>query len=119
MHLNNVSEAIQLDELAEFVILTSNQLQAEKLQNIYEIFMAADIDGDGVLGFNEVKTLYKLLCNQYSGDANQQLQEIRNLFSEYAEIHVNVQNIEGLKVRGIGYDKFEDLCLEKDVFTIR
>lgn len=119
MHLNNVSEAIQLDELAEFVILTSNQLQAEKLQNIYEIFMAADIDGDGVLSFNEVKTLYKLLCNQYSGDANQQLQEIRNLFGEYAEIHVNVQNIEGLKVRGIGFDKFEDLCLEKDVFTIR
>eukprot|EP00353_Schmidingerella_taraikaensis_P015418 CAMPEP_0185603200 /NCGR_PEP_ID=MMETSP0436-20130131/2255_1 /TAXON_ID=626734 ORGANISM="Favella taraikaensis, Strain Fe Narragansett Bay" /NCGR_SAMPLE_ID=MMETSP0436 /ASSEMBLY_ACC=CAM_ASM_000390 /LENGTH=52 /DNA_ID=CAMNT_0028233563 /DNA_START=61 /DNA_END=219 /DNA_ORIENTATION=- len=52
--------------------------------------MASDIDGDGVLAFSEVRTLYKLLCNQQSGDASQQLQEIRYLFNEYAEVHMNV-----------------------------
>ena len=50
---------------------------------------------------------------------NLQLAEIRHIFNEYAEVHTNVRGCEGLKVRGISFDKFEDLCLEKDVFTIR
>ena len=70
MHLNNISEVVQLDDFAEFVIHTTNQLQAEKLQNIYDIFMAADLKNNGVLEFSELKILYKLLCNQHSGDVN-------------------------------------------------
>jgi len=38
LHLVNVADAVQFDDFAEFVIHTSNQLQAEKLQNIVEIF---------------------------------------------------------------------------------
>ena len=119
LHLQNVSDAVQLDEFSEFVIHTTNQLQAEKLQNIYEIFMAADLKGNGVLELSELKTLYKLLCNQHSGDVQQQMQEIRGLFSEYAQVYGNVKGSEGVRVRGISFDNFEKLCLEKDVFTIR
>ena len=119
MHLNQCNEAVQLDELAEFVIHTSNQLQAEKLQNIYEIFMAADLANNGILTFNEVKTLYRLLCSQHSGDMHLQLQEIRSLFNEYSEFHRNPKDPKGLNIRGISFDKFEDLCLERDIFTIR
>ena len=120
MHLTQCSEAVQLDEFAEFVIHTSNQLQAEKLQNIHEIFHASDLDGNGIITFNEFKTLYRLLCSQHSGDMNSQMAEIRSLFNEYAEYHVNPEvGKEGLKIRGIIYDRFEDLCLERDVFTIR
>lgn len=108
-----------MDDFAEFVIHTSNQLQAEKLQNITEIFMASDLSGKGVLTFKEIKTLYRLLCNQHSGDMNQQLLEIRNIFNEYSEVHTNIRGNEGIKIRGISYDRFEDLCLEKDIFTIR
>ena len=120
MHLTQSNEAVQLDEFAEFVIHTSNQLQAEKLQNIFEIFMASDLDCNGIISFNEFKTLYRLLCNQHSGDMNQQMSEIRNLFNEYAEYHRDPEGgTNGLKVRGISFEKFEDLCLEKDAFTIR
>ena len=31
LHLNSYTEAVQLDEFSEFVIHTTNQLQAEKL----------------------------------------------------------------------------------------
>ncbi len=70
MHLNSVSEAVQMDDFAEFVIHTTNQLQAEKLQNIYDIFTAADLKNNGVLEFSELRILYRLLCNQHSGDLN-------------------------------------------------
>ena len=63
-HLKSISEAIPLDDFAEFLILTTNQLQAEKLQNIVDIFAAVDLDGNGILGFNELRTLHRLLCNQ-------------------------------------------------------
>ena len=35
--------------------------------------MAADLNNNNILEFNELKTLYKLLCNQYSGDKERQL----------------------------------------------
>ena len=119
MHLNSYTEAVQLDDFAEFVIHTTNQLQAEKLQNIQEIFMAADLNHNSILEFNELKTLYKLLCNQYSGDRNQQMQEIRNIFNDYNKVFTNIRGSEGIKIRGISYESFEKLCLERDVFTIR
>ena len=81
--------------------------------------MAADLNNNGVLEFNELKTLYKLLCNQHSGDVTSQLTEIRALFNEYSEINTNVKGTEGMKLRAITLDSFENLCLEKDVFTIR
>ena len=68
MHLNSFTDAVQLDDFAEFAIHTTNQLQAEKLQNIYEIFMAADMKNNGVLELSEFKTLYKLLCSHSSSD---------------------------------------------------
>lgn len=83
---------MQLDDFAEFVIHTTNQLQAEKLQNIQDIFQAADLNNSQILGFNELKTLYKLLCNQHSGDFQMQMNEIRTLFNEYSELHINVPN---------------------------
>jgi len=45
--------------------------------------------------------------------------EIRALFSEYSKTYTNVKGSEGIKVRGISFDGFEKLCLEKDIFTIR
>ena len=81
--------------------------------------MASDLNGSGMIEFNELKTLYKLLCNQHSGDQNQQMVEIRALFNEYSKTYTNVKGTEGIKVRGISFDNFEKLCLEKDVFTIR
>lgn len=74
---------------------------------------------NSILEFNELKTLYKLLCNQYSGDRTLQMQEIRNLFNEYSKVFTNIRGSEGIKIRGISYDSFEKLCLERDVFTIR
>lgn len=47
------------------------------------------------------------------------MQEIRLLFNDYAELHSNVKGQEGIKVKGISFDNFENLCLERDVFTIR
>lgn len=41
------------------------------------------------------------------------------LFNEYAQVFTDVKGSEGLKVRGISYDQFEKMCLEKDIFTIR
>lgn len=81
--------------------------------------MAADLDGNGLLLFNELKTLYKLLCNQHSGDYQMQMQEIRVLYFEYAEVQNVAKTNEVVKLKGISYDNFEKLCLEKDVFTIR
>ena len=82
-----------------------------------DIFKASDLDENGILGFNELKTLYRLLCNQHSGDFNQQMQDIRNLYNEYAEMHSTPKD--SIKVKGINYDAFERLCVEKDIFTIR
>ena len=89
------------------------------MQNIYEIFTATDLDNNGLLTFNEVKTLYRLLCNQHKGDQTVPMQEVRNLFNEYSEYHKSTDGADGLKIRGISFEKFEDLCLERDVFTIR
>ena len=54
---------MQLDDFAEFVIHTTNQLQKEKLQNIADIFSAADLNQNGMLELAEIKTLYKVLGN--------------------------------------------------------
>lgn len=82
--------------------------------------MASDLDNNSIITFNEFKTLYRLLCSQHSGDMNLQMNEIRTLFNEYAEHHRNPEaSDDGMKVRGIVFERFEDLCLEKDVFTIR
>ena len=89
------------------------------MQNIQEIFKASDLDGNGLLTFNEIKTLYRLLCGQPNADQALQMQELRNLFNEYAEYHQNTESVDGLKLRAISFIKFEDLCLENDVFTIK
>ena len=47
------------------------------------------------------------------------MSEIRSLFSEYSKVYTNVRGSEGIKVRGISYEAFEKLCLDRDVFTIR
>lgn len=41
------------------------------------------------------------------------------LFNEYAEVQKSQKANELVKIKGINYDNFERLCLEKDVFTIR
>ena len=41
------------------------------------------------------------------------------LFNEYAINFTNLPNSVGLKVRGLSFDTFERMCLEKDIFTIR
>ena len=63
LHLHTYTEAVQLDDFAEFVIHTTNQLQKEKLQNIADIFSAADLNQNGMLELAEIKTLYKVLGN--------------------------------------------------------
>ena len=45
--------------------------------------------------------------------------EIRNLFNEYSKAYTNIKGAEGIRVRGISYESFEKLCLDRDVFTIR
>jgi Ca2+-binding EF-hand superfamily protein len=57
-----------LDDFAEFIIHTTNQLQAEKLQNIEDIFNAADLNHNGVLQFNEFRTIFRILGPSYGGD---------------------------------------------------
>ena len=61
LHLVNCSEAVALDDFAEFVVDATHQLQAEKEQNIADIFAAGDTNGNDVLEFSEFQTLYKLL----------------------------------------------------------
>lgn len=61
LHLNNVKEAISLDSLAEMVINTINSLQNEKIQNIEDLFHAADMSATGVISYDEFRTLYKLI----------------------------------------------------------
>ena len=61
LHLVHCSEAVALDDFAEFVVDSTHQLQAEKEQNISDIFAAADTNGNGVLEFREFRTLCKLL----------------------------------------------------------
>ena len=48
-----------------------------------------------------------------------QMQEIRNLFNEYSTYSTKIKGSEGIRIRAINIDNFENLCLEKDVFTIR
>ena len=81
--------------------------------------MASDLDNNGLLTFGELKTLYHLLCNQNEIDYGWSNQEIRALFNEYAEFHKDTPGGAGLKTRGISLDKFEDLCLDKGLFTIK
>ena len=45
--------------------------------------------------------------------------EIRNIFNEFGKVYTNIRGAEGMKVKGISYEAFEKLCLERDVFTIR
>ena len=45
--------------------------------------------------------------------------EIRNLFNEYSKVYTNIKGAEGIKLRGVSYEAFEKLCLDRDVFTIR
>jgi Ca2+-binding EF-hand superfamily protein len=56
-----VKEAISLDSLAEMVINTINSLQNEKIQNIEDLFHAADMSATGVISYDEFRTLYKLI----------------------------------------------------------
>ena len=120
LHLNSCTEAVQLDDYAEFVVSTANQLQAEKLQNIEDIFAAGDLSQNGIITSSELRTLYRILGNQFSGDTNLQMQEVKKLFDEYAEVHQGVpKGKETVRLKGISYLNFERMCLEKDVFTIR
>jgi len=38
------------------------------------------------------------------------------LFNEYSE---SLKDAKGLRVKGLDYENFERLCLERDIFTIR
>ena len=75
--MKSITEAIPLDDFATFVIQTTNQLQAEKTQNILDIFAAADLDGNGLIQLNELTTLHTLLCNRINPkkDSNEQIEK--------------------------------------------
>ena len=118
LHLNGVKEAVSLDLLAEMVITTINSLQAEKLQNIEDLFHAADLSATGVISFEEFRTLYKLIGVASEETTDAQLEELKRLFDEYAELHDDLED--GRKPqRGLDLDAFRRLCLEKEVFTIK
>jgi Ca2+-binding EF-hand superfamily protein len=77
-------------------------LQNEKLQNIEDIFAAADLNQNGILELAEIKTLYKVLGSQHHGDVHAQQSEARKIFEEYAELHPNKKNELGMPTKGIG-----------------
>ena len=54
---------IQLDSLAEFIINTSIKMQSDKVDNITDVFFAADLDGNGTLDYQETKLLANLLIS--------------------------------------------------------
>ena len=58
--MKSSSEAIPLDTLAEFIILTNLKLLNEKKDNIREIFEACDLNGNGDLEIGEIKIIFKL-----------------------------------------------------------
>ena len=60
-HLKSIKNAVELDVFAELVIRITNQLQAERVANINDIFMAADLSGGGMLDYTEFKTIYKVV----------------------------------------------------------
>lgn len=67
-------------------------MQNEKLQNIEDIFAAADLKQNGVLELAEIKTLYKVLGSQHHGDVHAQLHDAKRLFDDYAEVYPNLKN---------------------------
>lgn len=100
MHLKAVSEAIPLDTLASFIIDLANRLQRDKLQNIRDIFFAADLNGSRTLDLTEFKVLAKLFNNKQKN--------IKRLFMTFS------QNLPEMDC-----DQFERMCIAHELFTSR
>lgn len=90
-------------------------LQAEKAQNIEDLFHAADLSATGIISFDEFKTLYKLIGVQSEEEID--LAELKRTFDEHAESH---ENEDGEKpVRRLNLAAFSRLCMDRDIFTIK
>jgi Ca2+-binding EF-hand superfamily protein len=96
-----VNEGLPFDTLAEFIIDTVLNLQNQKLENLRDIFNAADLNGNGVMDFDEIKILSSLL---QSSKTPTKLKKIFESFSENGEM---------------SFQNFEKMCLNNDLFTIR
>lgn len=88
------------------------------MQNIEDLFHAADLSATGVISFDEFRALYKLIVIQSEESTDEQLGELKRLFDEYAELHDDFED--GRKPqRGLNMAAFQRLCLEKEIFTIK
>ncbi len=96
-----MNEGLPFDTLAEFIIDTVLNLQNQKLENLRDIFNAADLNGNGVMDFDEIKILSSLL---QSSKTPTKLKKIFESFSENGEM---------------SFQNFEKMCLNNDLFTIR
>ena len=57
-HLKGVNEAVNLDEYAEFIIEITAKIKADKVKNLKDIFLAADMDYKEHLNFDDLDMLY-------------------------------------------------------------
>ena len=57
-HLKSVNEAVNLDEYAEFIIELTAKIKADKVKNLKDIFLAADMDYKEHLNFDDLDMLY-------------------------------------------------------------
>ena len=113
-----MKEAVTIDHLGELVIKTISQLQTEKIQNIEDLFHAADLNASGIINFDEFRILYNIIVIQTEETTDIQQAELKKYFDDFAELHDD--NEEGRKPqRGLDLPAFQKLCLEKDLFTIK
>ena len=89
-----------MDTLAEIVINTSSRLQEEKIQNLRDVFNAADLDQSGTLEYQEFKILFKLMTDEKTSAAK--------IFDKYCNSD-----------RKITQESFEKACSNHELFTIK
>lgn len=84
-HLKGVREAIDLDLYAELVIDTYGFLQEEREQCIKDMYLAVDINNDGLMSLNEFMMLMKVTHFKST-------QEILKLFEDYSSTDQDPMN---------------------------
>lgn len=72
----------------------------------------------GVISYDEFRTLYKLIVIQTDENTDGQLEELKKLFDEYAQLHDDFDDNRKPQ-RGLDMAAFQRLCLEKEIFTIK
>lgn len=98
---------MDFDEFTEFIIDNHNFLQDEKEFMIRDIFVAVDLNGDGLMSLSEFELVMKVFHYR-------SIQDIYKLFDEYAESGL----LEATPhVKYLSLETFSSLSLDKDLFS--